>query len=109
MTDYEKWLNGLIKVTPVLVFIIFWKRFISGLAWIKDGVSKREFAALIFLAILIWMYWRDGHREHEWSFFTDMQYIVSYIFISVGLGLNEILEAIYAIKGMKRNETTENS
>lgn len=100
--DYEKWIDAGLKVTPLLIVLIFWRRVVSGMAWVKDGLSKREFAALTFLAILIWMYWRDGHRDHEWTYFSDLQYIVSYVFISVGLGLNEILWAIYAIKGDKK-------
>lgn len=71
------------------------------MGWIKDGLNKKEFTALFFLGLLIYMYYVDGNRIHEWSHFSDLQYITSYVFISVGLGLKEILEAIYIIKGIK--------
>lgn len=103
--SFEEWINLGLKVTPVFILLIFWKRIMNMFSWLKDGINKKEFAALIFIGILLYMFHRDGTRDHEWSYFTDIQYMMCYLFISVGLGLNDIIEAIYAFKGKKRENT----
>lgn len=101
--DHNDWTDiALALIGGVLTFISM-RWLVRHVTWIRDGLSKKEFAALFFLGLLTYMYWIDGNRAHEWSHFSDLQYITSYVFISVGLGLQEILEAIYAIKGVDRN------
>lgn len=105
----SNWTDVALVVIGGLLSFISLRWLTNSVSWIRDGLNKKEFAALFFLGLLTYMYWVDGHREHEWSYFSDLQYITSYVFISVGLGLNEILQAIYAIKGidLKKNDPTE--
>lgn len=101
--NQDHWTDiALTIVGGILTFITL--RWLSNkIHWIRDGLNKKEFAALIFIAILIWMRWRDGHREHEWRYFSDLDYMTTYAFIAVGLGLSEIIEAIYAFKGVRKD------
>lgn len=84
------------------VLLFFSLRWIKNISWIKDGLDKKEFAAMIFILLLCYMTFIDANRTHEWQVFSDLHYLVSYLFIAVGLGLTEILDTLKAIKGVKK-------
>ena len=89
----------------VIGFIIafFTFKWVRDLSWVKDGVDKKEFAAIVFICLLCYMTYMDAQRTHQWHIFSDLHYLFSYLFIAVGLGLKEILEAFKDIKGVKKD------
>lgn len=107
MFKYEHWTDVVLIALGIVLSFLSLRWMLRGMKWVQDDIDKKEFAALIFIAILIWMRWTDGNRDHEWRYFSDLDYMTTYAFIAVGLGLKEIIDAIYAFRGTKRNADKE--
>lgn len=100
MSEKVHWTDVALTVIG-LIISFFTLRWLRNLSWIKDGVDKKEFSAFVFIGLLIYMTYTDATRQHEWQVFSDLHYLVSYLFIAVGLGLKELLDTLKEIKGVK--------
>lgn len=103
MSEKVHWTDIALTIIGLIISFLTLK-WLRNLAWIKDGVDKKEFAAFVFIGLLVYMTYIDARREHEWQQFSDLHYLVSYLFIAVGLGLKEILDTIKDIKGVNKNK-----
>lgn len=86
-------------IVATIVFIIFFNKIKTMFLNIFGGsLDKVEFAGIIFTAILSWMIYREGTRDHEWHYFNELYVLVVSGAAVTGLGMKSMLKGIKDIR-----------
>lgn len=63
------------------------------------SLDKVELAGIIFTAMLSWMIYREGTREHEWHYFNELYVLVVSGAAVTGLGMKSMFKGLKDLRG----------
>jgi uncharacterized protein YacL len=100
----KEYLNGWTLTALGLLALLLFKNIRKLLREVYGKVDKVEFGGFLFFGLLCGMLWRDGHREHEWRFFTDTMYVIVSVVAITGLGLTIAFRYLKELRGIEQKE-----
>jgi hypothetical protein len=94
-----EWLKENIWWTALAVFLFWHRKYVyqtfifTPLAGGNGKIQMDELMKGIIAVMFIWAMHRDGHRDHEWPYFSDVFYASLLMAVCAIAGLKEFLKA----------------
>ncbi len=109
LSDYSIILDmllwSLVKIIAVSIVVLKGHSIINAFKGEDGKFQIEEIAKLVILIMVVFAFWRDATRAHEWRFFDGTDFVILLIALFSLAGLDKVVDMVNVWKG--GNKTTQ--
>ena len=92
---------SLVKIIAVSIVVLKGHSIINAFKGEDGKFQIEEIAKLVILIMVVFAFWRDATRVHEWRFFDGTDFVILLIALFSLAGLDKVVDMVNVWKGGK--------
>jgi hypothetical protein len=98
--EFNDWLIFGVKSSAVVVVIVYFKKILALIRESFGRIDKSELCSMLFSPVLIFMIWSEQNRQHEWQYYSPLEFGAVTLIVMWGFGLRPVLKYFLLLKGV---------
>ncbi len=107
MSILDMILWALVKIIGVSIVVLKGHSIINAFKGVDGKFQVEEIAKLVILVMVVFAFYRDATREHEWRFFDGTDFVILLIALFSMAGLDKVVDMVNIWRGGKSNQRSK--